>query len=385
MEKIKKWRRFALALLSLLFVGILSFALVQILPARAEDGDITVTIHINSLNASLKGSTAPEHYGTVIVTGSDDESITDKTNTLTATIPKDGKLDLTATPEEGYLFQYWTTVQTPNVIDVVSSAVSIKSNDQFSYEELKNQNITDLYANFTKKLDEADRANALLKISYDDKLGDVWLFMGSSTVTEDQIKSHGIRINPNEAFEIPYAIRQTGKTNYYYHYLTFLAVPKTEVNSSLVGSKNTSVIFNGWKASYYEYGTSEYGTVDISSVAKHENTEVPYYCETSGSRAAGVGALWRAGGSISSDYTNKGIIRLQCDPTLSGGDKYWHTSASGPYVDFDNLYIDKSSIFADFHEVAPVPTMHITPTVNGEQQGTIGRQRSPCSIANQTP
>ncbi len=44
MEKIKKWRRFALALFSLLFVGILSFALVQIIPARAvetydTDGD----------------------------------------------------------------------------------------------------------------------------------------------------------------------------------------------------------------------------------------------------------------------------------------------------------------------------------------------------------
>ena len=361
MEKIKKWRRFALALLSVLFVAIFSFALVQILPARAEETSVTIHADANGKveYAVSNNQTAEGLTYTPVEAGGTSAPIT---------ISEGQFLHLKATVSEekadDYLFQYWTTSLVSS--GVVSSAVSMKIEDTFTFQELQEQEIATLYANFAGKKSESlswddgtpisndKELDDAISIKIDEntaKYGDVYFFMANKRVNETSMMAHGIKLDPNAPFRLPITIGSDFFVGLYAnaYYMAFFAVPKTDMQSSMDPDTRATIKFSGWTGTYYDY--------DSGSELSEGSGLLPKYTD-----GRSVGAFWKV-------WTTERIE--------SQWDTYCATSVSSRQNDHElllnlttpqenqiswdfarrtsDLYINPTTLTAKFQEVPLMP------------------------------
>ena len=152
MQKLKEWRKYALALLTLLFAAIFTFALVQVIPARAEP--ITVIIYNKGdgeiYNTEIQRTSEWRYRsGNGSVTCNNEtissEEATEKT--ITAQVSEAG-LTVKAEAQDGSLFYCWATDEK------AENVVSMKAEDTFTYEEVQTFGQTELYAFFVPELSE---------------------------------------------------------------------------------------------------------------------------------------------------------------------------------------------------------------------------------------
>ena len=112
MSKTKKLRALIVSALCAALMLCTGFALGELIPARAEDGDVTVTVYA-------------DEGGSVTVGG---DTIAAKENKAITAQPKD-VLELTAQPADGYVFAYWY------YDDVSDTPISDSDNKAYAFLE----------------------------------------------------------------------------------------------------------------------------------------------------------------------------------------------------------------------------------------------------------
>ena len=389
MKKTKTMRRVLLALLATLFALTLSFAFARVVPARAAE-PVTVTIYnmgdgdiYNTESQRTSEWRYRSGFGTVTYNGQTISSEEATEKTITAQVSEAG-LTVKAEAQDGSLFYCWATDEK------AENVVSMKAEDTFTYEEVQTFEQAGLYAFFVPKLSEDVRANMQFKITYNESLGDVYLFLKKENVDNETAQKHGVRIPSEQLIDIPFVQREVWSTRgegptlsstaREVNNITFAAIPKSEINSTIDLSRSTSAVFKNWAATYCLTN----GSGSLSS--NEEYRPLPDICDTSGESSSTnpdgsiayvpqqrtpVDETWVIP-SLAAALSRDASINIRPEEIYGFNNSNWLNNPIDNKQKYGkNIIVQQQTIVAEFQEIAIVPDVEVTPIVNDDTQDPI--------------
>ncbi len=391
MAKTNKLSKIFVVLLFVVVAVALTFAFVNVPTGAARAEEISITIY-NKGNGEIystesqrtsewryRSGNGSVTYNGETITAEDAKNTPEKT--ITANITEEG-LQVKAEAQQDSLFFCWATdAEAKNI-------VSMRSEDTFTYEEVQSFQEKELYAFFVPILGEDVRAAAQFQITYDDTLGDVYFFSGKENVENETLKKHGLPIPSGQLIDIPFVQREVwstrqepatlSTTSREVSNLTFAAIPKTEIDSTIDLSRKTSAVFKEWSATYSAYQNRE--------LLSQENRSLPEICDTSQNSSSidpdgskqyfpnqqtPVDGTWFCS-SISVGRSLESGISFSPEKVYGNTNTNWLINPFNNMEEYSGtISVLPQTISAEFQEVAIVPEIEVTPYVNDEMKDPI--------------
>ncbi len=387
MTRIKKWKLILAAMLAALFAVTFGLALHFSTRSAVEADEVTIQIH-NKGDGNIYYTASPTSraewryrsgFGTVTYNDQTISSQEATEKTITAQVSEAG-LTVKAEAQDGSLFYCWATDEK------AENVVSMKAEDTFTYEEVQTFEQAGLYAFFVPELSEDTRANMQFKITYNERLGDVYLFLKKENVDNETAQKHGFLIPSGQLIDIPFVQREVWNTRgeeptlsstaREVNNITFAAIPKSEINSTIDLSRSTSAVFKNWAATYS--ATNESGKQALDEAYR----PLPDICDTS----QNTSSTNPEDGSI--DYIpnqrtpvdetwvipslSTGRSSIEPEPVYSSSNSNWLINPfDNKYTYGNTISVQQQTIVAEFQEVAIVPDIEVTPIVGDELQDPI--------------